>query len=425
MGVPSSGPYAMLFDNTCTSTDCLIHAHTHHTRIYGSYRRFASPLALRLSKEQFHGAGRRIATTAQVYKDVRRGRELALFELYPEWHAQMMQLTKTQRQILYAVTLNANASVAEVARMLGFRDHVVRRTIDFFLEAKVFLRRAAWLNPYLLGLEQHVLHVELPLQSLASRKLFLELASSSEEAIAVIELGSDAQFELRLLTRDSMHLSQFLENLSNRFPLPFRILRCLTTIETEYSGSCEPGLPLVSWEPLRFGPISSERVRLQIDEADHKILSGLANEHYLSLKQLAQRIGMPTATLQYRMSRLEAIRLISGHFYVMDPKMFNQTPVVLQIRSQCLKKPQREALKKFAHHHPLITSISFFLGEQTADAYTLVSDFGDVHHVIADFAKEFKNVIDSVRITPQVSFSKYTTYPYVDYETLTGPSHNK
>lgn len=331
-----------------------------------------------------------------------------------------MKLTENQRRILYAVTLNAGRSVAELAKMLELRDHVIRRALDSFFEANIFLRRSTWVNTHLLGLDYHVIHIELPLASISARKSFLELLASSEEAAAVVELSSEAQFELRIVTRNSLHLSQFFESISERFKHPFRVLRCWTTLELEYSGPNEPSSGGFSWKPLRLGPPPAPPFIVSVDATDHAILSALANEDYLNLRQLSRIIGIPAATLQYRVSRLEANSVISGHFYVMDPKIFHYMPVGIQVRSRALTSQEKKRLKSFAHQHPRISWIGFFLGDQSAEIYTLVQDFNQAQAVVADLSAFFKETIDSVHMTQQISFSKYSTYPYKSYETLVG-----
>lgn len=335
-----------------------------------------------------------------------------------------MRLSETQRRILYALTLNANAAISDIARMLDLRDHIVRRAVELFFESKVFLRRSTWVNPFQLGLDHHVVHLELPLQSIQARDLFLKLLGDVEETGAVVELGAEAQFELRLITRGPSHLSQFFERLSDSFPHPFKVLRCLTTLELEYSGPSEAGLSHL-WRPLRVGPIASQPHPQQLDETDHRVLSALANLNYLNLKQLSRLVDIPPTTLQYRVARLEASGVISGHFYVMDPKVFNDIPVAIQVRSRAFTQREKDQLKRFAHHHCRIAWVSFFLGEQSAEVYTLVSGFEEAQRVISDLSKEFGSVIDSVHMTPQLSFSKYSTYPYLNYSTLTGEAHTQ
>jgi DNA-directed RNA polymerase specialized sigma24 family protein len=51
----------------------------------------------------------------------------------------MNDLTSEQRAILGAVLLQANVSHADIARLLGIREHTVRRTVDLFFERKIVL----------------------------------------------------------------------------------------------------------------------------------------------------------------------------------------------------------------------------------------------------------------------------------------------
>ncbi len=331
-----------------------------------------------------------------------------------------MNLTQAQRRVLYYVSLNASASVKDTSETLGLREHFVRRTLQLFFEANVFLRRSVWINYRLLSLEYRVVHLQLPPQSIPFRKFFVELASSAEETVAVVELVGEGQLELRLLTRDCWHLSSFFEQLSLRFNHPFRILRCLTTTELEYSGPSEPEMKHFKIQPLYIGASAEQIERGKLDETDHRILWALANCNYLRLQQVARLISMPAATVQYRISRLEAFGVIGGHFYLIDPTVFNDIPVGLKIRSCALKQVEKEALKTFARQHPRIAWVAFFLGEQSAEIYSLVQNFDQAQMVIEDLSSQLKNILDSVSMTPQLRFFKYSTYPFKNYETLTG-----
>ena len=160
--------------------------------------------------------------------------------------------------------------------------------------------------------------------------------------------------------------------------------------------------------------------RKRIDDIDHGILSALANQSYLNLEQVARVLRMPATTLRYRILNLEDAGVITGHFYLMDPKVFNDIPICLQIRSRSLRESEKESLKRFALQHPRISWIGFFLGEQSAEIYTLVQNYEEAQSVIADLGAQFKDVIDSAHITPQLNFYKYSTYPFQRYETLIG-----
>ena len=95
--------------------------------------------------------------------------------------------------------------------------------------------------------------------------------------------------------------------------------------ERDFGGSS--GLPSIKTEtPLCFEPLLPEEVPLTLDENDHTILSTLANFQYLNLQEVARALHMPSSSLQYRTEKLEASKVIRGHFYVLEPKAFGELP---------------------------------------------------------------------------------------------------
>ena len=139
-----------------------------------------------------------------------------------------MKLTATQKQILYAVVLQANKSAADISRELGLREHAVRRGISSLLDQGVFLRRSVWVDPHVLGLNLYVVQVELPLKSMIHRDAFLELLVSLEESCAVAELGGEGLFEVRILATGREHLDELFQSLAQASPAPFRIRASVT-----------------------------------------------------------------------------------------------------------------------------------------------------------------------------------------------------
>jgi DNA-binding Lrp family transcriptional regulator len=333
-----------------------------------------------------------------------------------------MRTSEVERRILYAVTLNASASVSTIAEMLGVRSHTVRRTISMLLANRVFLRRSVWVNTHVLGLSYYIIQLELPLRSFEAREEFLATVCGFEETAAVVELGGEAQFELRILARDSFHLAWFFEQLASKFRHTFRISKFLTTLEQEYSGPHDPARPPETGASLRLGPLHNRIQKERLDKTDHLILSALANHNYLHLQEIARLLKIAPTTVQYRITKLESSGIISGHFYVMDPKVLNVFPVCLEVRSRTLLEREKKALKVFASQHPRISWIGFFLGEQSAEIYALVQDFDQAQAIIVELSSEFKNVIDSVCVTPQLNFFKYSTYPFRKFESLVGPT---
>jgi DNA-binding Lrp family transcriptional regulator len=165
-----------------------------------------------------------------------------------------MILTDVQRKILLAVVMQANASEADIARLLRVREYTVRAAIGMFLERRVFIQRSAFVNPYALGLHHDATRLSLPLESQKHYAKFREILAHAEESVSVIEHGGAFQLELRTYTRCAEHLQAFYESLAEKFPYPFRIHGSMKVLEQEYSGILDPACLLKhgpSWDMAR------------------------------------------------------------------------------------------------------------------------------------------------------------------------------
>jgi DNA-binding Lrp family transcriptional regulator len=323
-----------------------------------------------------------------------------------------MKLTPTQKQILCAVVLQANRSVSAISREVGLREHVVRRTIESLLEQGVFLRRSIWVNPHALGLTLHIVRVELPLKFMNRREAFVKHLVSLDESCAVAELGGEGLFELRVLVTGRGHLDRLLQTLAQTSPAPFSIRACLTVLEQDYSGTIEPGNNTTISHSLHFGSLPPNSATFRLKERDHEILFTLANSSYLHLHDASRALQLAPTTLAYRVEKLEKAGVIKGHYYVMDPKVFMEMPIALHIRSRALTSKERAALMSFCRSHPRISLISFLCGEPSIELYTLVREYQEVRNVIADLSRNFSDLFESIHAIPQVSFAKYTLYPF-------------
>jgi hypothetical protein len=155
---------------------------------------------------------------------------------------------------------------------------------------------------------------------------FIHLLCSCDEVGATVELGTGEEFEGRLFTRDRDHLALFFDSLAARFPNSFYIRSCVMAYESEYFGGSS-GLPSIKTEtPPCFEPVLREKVPLTLDQKHHTILSTLANFQYLNLQEVARALHMPSSSLKDRIEKLEASKVIRGHFYVLDPKAFGGRP---------------------------------------------------------------------------------------------------
>lgn len=316
--------------------------------------------------------------------------------------------------------MRASASDAEIARILGIRHHVVRRAIGIFLERGIFIQRSAFVDPFVLGLHHETTLISLPSESQRHYGKLRELLANSEESVAVIEHGGPSQLEVRTYTRGPAHLQAFFEDLAKKFPHPFRITGTLTILEQEYSGVWEPGSQPKMEGSMGYAAIGAQRQQVQLDEVDHSILSALCNAKYLNWKQLAQHLSMPVSTLSYRIAALEKARVIQGHYYVVDVKVFHDLPILLHVSGKVMTERERFELKKFCRLHPKVAWMSVFFGAQAAEMLVRVQSYDEARTIMAEASQHLAGVADSLHMTAPIKFFKWSDYPFKRHETLTG-----
>lgn len=323
-----------------------------------------------------------------------------------------MTLSDAQRKILLAVIMQASKSEAEIARDLGMRMHTVRRTIQMFLERKIFIQRSAFVNPFVLGLTHHSTLLSLPLGSQKHYLKFRHILANIEGAVAVIEHGGAHQLELRTYTNSLWHLQNIFDAIAKEFEYPFRIHESLTILEHEFPG-------LSPWNPLPkeqrifgYGPLPGRSEAIQLDERDHAILSTLCNSKYMSWNQVAREVSMPTSSLTYRIAHLEKLGVIQGHYYVVDVRMFNDLPILLQVSSRALKVEDRNAIKNFCRLHPKVAWMSILFGSLSAEMLVRVQSHEEARSIISDMSNQFLGTIDSVYMTAPLKFFKWSDYPF-------------
>jgi DNA-binding Lrp family transcriptional regulator len=289
-----------------------------------------------------------------------------------------------------------------------------------FLDSRIFIQRSAFVNPFVLGLTHQTTLLSLPLESQKYYSKFRDILATAEESVAVFEHGGTPQIEVRTYTRGPAHLQEFFDSLAKKFAHPFHIHESLTILEHEYPGLSAPELASKNHSVLGYGPLPKGFNTVQLEERDHAIISALCNSKYMSWNQVARELSMPTTTLSYRITNLEKAGVIQGHYYVLDTKVFNELPILLNVSSRALREEERLAIKKFCRIHPKVAWMTLFLGSQSAEMLVRVQSHEEARAIISDFATHFAGIIDSVQMTEPLKFFKWSDYPFKKHTTLTG-----
>lgn len=323
----------------------------------------------------------------------------------------MPTLTPQDFRVLQAVLLQAEVPFEELARAVGARAHAVRRAVAKLEECGVLLGKRAFINSQALGLLEYHLYLKQCEVAEDQRKRLIQYLSTLDGVGLLSELSGDFQYELRLIGRSLSNFISLTDALSRQFQL--QIEGMCPVYEQEYSGPRYDSLPNSNIQSLGSGPTST---LVRLDETDHQILSLLANTSYESMRRVAQLVGIPAATLAYRVGRLERSGVIAGYYYLCDVKPVAHMPMVLLMRTRLLDEERRKALRQFCREHRQIAYLDIMLGPWGARALMRAESHQQVLDVVNDLTSKFSPYIESVRVLPQLRFHRFSTYPFIKFQ---------
>ena len=190
----------------------------------------------------------------------------------------MVELTERMCRVLRVVQVDACATVPEIARLCGYRQHTVQHVLNS-LRQQGIIRRSAFINPYALGNTVYHLFLSFnPLSDGARQDLLKELFSNQHVG-TIYELGGDFQFLLRVFAANPAIVKEIIDGIKHRFGKQLRrelvtIVLAYTLIGGKYLWPAKKNLRTLKY--------SADQQPVQVDELDQRILFALCNENYFS-----------------------------------------------------------------------------------------------------------------------------------------------
>lgn len=154
-----------------------------------------------------------------------------------------------------------------------------------------------------------------------------------------------------------------------------------------------------------------ERLSVQLDETDERILMTMARNPGGSVSGFARTLGMSKSSVQYRVEKLTAIGVIRGQIYLLNSDRLGIQIYRVMIIERTLSQQQRQQLREYVCNHP---NVSAFLISTGGWDYELRFE-SESSQALEDFCQNiidiFGKAIASIRTSQQVNTLKRVSYP--------------
>lgn len=314
-----------------------------------------------------------------------------------------MKLTEAQRKVLSTAQLTANASIADIARGAGMREHVARAALER-LQDNQALTAFPVINLYPLGLVEYDIYFSFNDCSQAHRDGFFSSLVNSGRVCWVQAVAGEYEYGFGIAATSPQQASELLDGMSESWGGVFR-KRSIITCLRYFLFSSKYLAPSMNSD-WRFFEVGPRQGLVKIDEVDRKILDFLANEAITKTSQMARSMGIPASTLEYHLKSLQEKEVLLGFAYSLDLSLFGVQSYRILIQFSGISTQRRQQFREFCQDNPNITVYIDYLGEWDVGLRAEAEHFDEVGKLVEGLRRNFPREVAATSILPILQNNK-------------------
>lgn len=320
----------------------------------------------------------------------------------------IIKLSEKQRIILSSLHLQARASLKEIAKETGYREHSVRHVLES-LRQKDALVEVPLIDMGPLGLNDCAVFFSRPLGGSSSRGELIKFLVSSPLVSYVYELAGQYQYCAVVYCRRVQEIEKVLSRVA----------------QIGRSGSFERAIAVrITWSLFRRKYFSRRPSKVEvlsccaaspevkIDQLDHQILKSLASSGPEHLARIARTLKTPLTTLTARVKHLERCGIIRGYICRLRHASFGIHKYRVLVTLRDWQEGIDRRIYEFAAQHPHITCYVRCLGNWD---FELSLEFEDPHGLpmlLEELQAVSGNLIASSVVLTVIDHRKMCLYPF-------------
>jgi DNA-binding Lrp family transcriptional regulator len=323
----------------------------------------------------------------------------------------MVNLNLLQRKILFQIEADGNLSVAEIAKKLGEREHVIRNALTK-MEQDGYFWRAVTVDHRRLGWSSICFNITLQSRDAKAHSSFISVLQASPRVTWVSEIGGEYQYEVTLLIREELEAVEFLNHLPQKAAISFaKKSSCIETIFSSFGSKY-----LIEGETLVQSPaiFNNTNEKVETDEVDHKILWSMCNLKYKNHEQVARATGMPTATFHYRLNKLLDLKIINEKVCLINHGLCGAQTYYIYLSLTGASKDIVTRMEKFCRQHPSVSHLIRSLGNYDYQLICQKLGTPNPSDLVRELDQEFSKDIVDVRVVPQFTIYKQKNFPFLE-----------
>jgi DNA-binding Lrp family transcriptional regulator len=312
-----------------------------------------------------------------------------------------VRLSSKQRTILGLVELQGDLTLAELARMSGFKASTIQYALRSLKDKGVLYERHAMVDLHLLGFSHHTIFFTLASKDDATTTALLKKIGELPHVIWLFELAGRYQFAVSISIRSNVDLPDFIDRFATTVRSEVVEIAVCNQFDFRYFG--RRYLLSSKFKTPRID-LNLKRHTVALDPSAERVLEHLAAGKLRTVSEISQATGIPPATVDRRRRELKEAGIIKAYAHWINAEKLGRTCYLFRINVRGVPVRFTQRLFGFIDQEPDVLYALRCLGEWDYELGVELEGASAVAALTSRLYRQFKTEILSIQPIPVLRY---------------------
>lgn len=300
------------------------------------------------------------------------------------------RLDEREKELLAELSLNARASITELAKKTNLSKQVVSYKLSQLEKEKIILGYHAITNIYLLGKTHYRVFVKYQNISSQKEEEIIDYLVKKEEVVWATQFDGDFDMAFLVWAENIQEFEKIFDEINEKYGRYFQEKYFSIATKIEYLSY--RFLKNKKMTSLIFGDCFGH---YKIDKTDSKILNELNKKGRETLVELAGKCNTSAKVIKLRVDKLKRNKIILGFNIQLDNNLLGYTHRKVFLKLNDVSKEVINNLSEYLRKQKSTIYLVKPIGDFDFEFEVMTESNEEFHHIIKDlrsnFPKEIKN----------------------------------
>jgi len=296
----------------------------------------------------------------------------------------MIELDRKDREILFHLSLNSRASLAELSKKTKLSKEVIHYRLKNLEKSGIIEGYYAVVNTYKIGKVFFRVYMKTINMTTKIENEFIEFLKNHPKVTWIVEVDGDLDFLYVVWANDIIEFEKVYKEINDRFGKYieekfFSVMTNVYYFKYKY---------LVGRQDGTFKLTGGELEYPKLDDLDLKLISLLSNQGRMPLVEIANKFNTNPKLIKTRMKRLEKLGIITCYNVKINHKLLGYTQRKVMLNLNDISSETIQKIISFLTFHSSTIYITIAIGQYDLEFEMMEKSHEDFHLLL----KELKNL---------------------------------